>query len=86
MRIPIPKHGVFHGVTGVEAAQAVAGVIDVQITAQPGQGVTPPPEGCGGLGFILSRATTPEEAEAALRDAHLCLGFDIRAELPVTPA
>ncbi len=85
MSIPIPKHGVFHGVTGVEAARAIAGVIDVRITAQPGQDVAPPPEGSGGLGFVFSRAPTPEEAEAALRDAHLCLGFDIRAELPVTP-
>jgi hypothetical protein len=86
MMIPIPERGIFHGVTGLEAARAVSGILDIVITAQPGQSVIPPPEGSGNLGFIFSRAITPEEAEAALRDAHLRLGFDIRAELPVTPA
>ena len=38
----------------------------------------PLPEGSRYLGFIFSRATTPAEAEAALREAHRRLRFVIR--------
>ncbi len=68
------------------AARAVAGVSDIQITAQSGQIVAPPPEGGGYLGFIFSRAAGSEAAEAALHAAHAELAFDIQADLPVTRA
>ena len=84
--IPIPERGIFHGATGLAAARAVAGVSEIRITAQPGQIVAPPPEGSGYLGFIFSRADAPEGAEAALRAAHVELGFDIQAELPIARA
>ena len=84
MMIPIPERGVFHGATGLMAARAVVGVSDIQITAQPGQMVAPPPEGGCYLGFIFSRAAGPEAAEAALRAAHAKLAFDIQPALPVT--
>jgi hypothetical protein len=40
----------------------------------------PLPEGSRYLGFVFSRAETPEAAEAALREAHSRLEFRIRAE------
>jgi len=78
MMIPIPAGGIFHGVDGLEAARAVPHVTGIEITAQPGQLVAPPPEGAGYLGFIFSRAATPGEAEAALRAAHAALALRIQ--------
>jgi biotin carboxylase len=80
MMIPIPRRGIYDGVHGLDAAQAVPGVTGVNITAEKGQIVSPPPAGSSYLGFIFSRATNPAEAEAALRAAHQCLRFDIRTE------
>lgn len=78
MMIPIPASGIFDGVDGLDAARAVADIIDVDITAEPGQLVAPPPEGAGYLGFIFSRAATPAAVEAALRAAHAALAIRIR--------
>ena len=80
MMIPIPRRGICHGVEGLAAAQSVPGVTGVSITAQPGQIVAPPPDGASYLGFIFARASIPAQAEAALRNAHRCLRFDIRPE------
>ena len=77
MMIPIPRHGIYHGLQGLAAAQSVAGVTGVTITAEPGQIVAPPPDGASYLGFIFARASTPAQAEAALRIAHRSLIFDI---------
>ena len=82
MMIPIPRRGIYHGLEGLAAAQSVAGVTGVSITAEPGQIVAPPPDGASYLGFIFSRAQSPAEAESALRLAHRRLRFDIRAEYP----
>jgi biotin carboxylase len=82
MMIPIPRRGIYHGLEGLAAAQSVAGVTGVSITAEPGQIVAPPPDGASYLGFIFARAATPAEAENALRSAHRRLHFDIRAEYP----
>ncbi|HWI18486.1 MAG TPA: ATP-grasp domain-containing protein [Vicinamibacterales bacterium] len=77
MMIPIPKSGVYRRVEGVEAASAVDGVTDVQITAKPDQQLLALPEGASYLGFIFARAATPEAAERAVRDAHARLRFTI---------
>jgi biotin carboxylase len=77
MMIPIPKTGRLRAVHGTEAAEAVAGVEDVSITAHVGQDLVPLPEGWQYLGFIFARAETPDAVEAALRDAHARLTFDI---------
>ena len=82
MMIPIARRGIYHGVEGLAAAQAVPAVTGVSITAQPGQIVAPPPDGASYLGFIFARAALPAQAEAALRSAHRCLRFDIRREVP----
>ena len=77
MMIPIPRAGRLKSVSGEAAARAVAGIEDVTITAHPGQAVVPLPEGWQYLGFIFARAESPAAAEAALRDAHARLSFDI---------
>ena len=51
---------------------------DVTISLHKGQEVVPLPEGSRYLGFIFSRADTPVEAEASLREAHRHLHFVIR--------
>jgi hypothetical protein len=77
MMIPIPRAGVLREVFGVDAAKQVAHIEDVMITAHLTQALLPPPEGASYLGFIFSRAATPEVAEAALREAHQKLEFVI---------
>jgi hypothetical protein len=78
MMMPIPKGGVLEAVRGIEAAKAIPDVADVTISAARGQPIVPLPEGDRYLGFIFSRAATPERAEAALREAHARLEFVIR--------
>ncbi len=77
MMIPIPRGGRLHAVRGTEAAGAVPGIEEVTITAHAGQELVPLPEGWHYLGFIFARADTPDAVEAALRDAHARLTFDI---------
>jgi hypothetical protein len=45
--------------------------------------LVPLPEGASYLGFIFARGTTPQEVEGAIRQAHACLRFDIRREIPM---
>ena len=78
MMIPIPVKGILRGVDGVSAALLVPHITGMEITAQPGQLMAPPPEGAAYLGFIFSRAETPAAAEAALRAAHAALSIRIQ--------
>ncbi|MHB1186230.1 ATP-grasp domain-containing protein [Thiobacillus sp.] len=78
MMIPIPASGIFHGVDGQDEARAVPDITGIEITAPPGQLVAPPPESAGYLGFLFSRAATPQQAEAALRAAHAALSVRIQ--------
>jgi biotin carboxylase len=75
MMIPIPRAGTLREVLGVDAAKAVADIEDVIISAHITQEILPPPEGASYLGFIFSRAETPDRVEAALREAHATLEF-----------
>lgn len=77
MMIPIPRAGILREVLGVEAARTVPDVEEVIITAHITQEILPPPEGASYLGFIFSRADTPDRVEAALREAHLQIEFII---------
>ena len=77
MMIPIPRAGILREVLGVDAAKTVPNVEDVIITAHITQEILPPPEGASYLGFIFSRADTPDRVEAALREAHSLLEFII---------
>ncbi len=83
MMIPIPRAGILHGVSGIDAARAVPGVEDVVITAPAGRELQPLPEGDSYLGFLFARGERPEEVERALRAAHAQLRIDLRAPLPV---
>jgi biotin carboxylase len=78
MMIPIPNAGTLVDVRGREAARNVPGIEDVTVLIRRGQKVVPLPEGSRYLGFILARGATPEQVEAALREAHRCLAFDIK--------
>lgn len=77
MMIPIPRAGRLTAVRGTDAAAAVAGIEEVTITAHIGQQLVPLPEGWQYLGFVFARADTPDRVEAALRDAHARLTFEI---------
>ena len=77
MMIPIPRAGTLRAVRGVDASKAVSDIEAVIITAHITQEILPPPEGASYLGFIFSRADTPDRVEAALRDAHARLEFII---------
>jgi biotin carboxylase len=83
MMIPIPKPGILKGVSGVEAALAVPGIDEVQITAKPNSLLVPLPEGASYLGFIFARGDEPGFVETALRQAHRNLEFEIQEILPI---
>src|SRR2546421_11995463 len=83
MMIPIPSAGILKGVHGVEEALDVPLITGVEITAKLHHPLVPLPEGASYLGFIFARGDTPAAVEAALRQAHACLHFDIRKEIPV---
>jgi biotin carboxylase len=78
MMIPIPRGGVLKEVRGIDEARRVEDVEDVVITAHVTQEILPPPEGGSYLGFIFSRAETPDRAERAVREAHSSLEFIIQ--------
>ena len=83
MMIPIPAAGILKGVSGVEQATAVPLITGVEITARLHHQLVPLPEGASYLGFIFARGESPAVVEAAIRQAHQCLRFDIRRELPM---
>ncbi len=77
MMIPIPEAGLLKGVGGMEAAKRTPLVEDVAITARLNYTLTPLPEGESYLGFIFARGETAAAVEAALREAHSKLKFEI---------
>ena len=83
MMIPIPGAGILRGVDGVEAARALPGIEGVEITAKLNYPLVPLPEGESYLGFIFARGDEPAAVEAALREAHQKLEFEIQEQLPV---
>src|SRR6266571_5486824 len=83
MMIPIPAGGMLRAVHGVEEAKKVPLISGVEITARLHHLLVPLPEGASYLGFIFARGDTPAQVEEAIRQAHACLHFDIRKEIPV---
>jgi hypothetical protein len=83
MMIPIPRAGIFRGVSGVEAARAVPAVEDVRVTAKPDALLVPLPEGRSYLGFIFARTAEPSGVVAALRAAHERLQFQTERGIPL---
>lgn len=84
MMIPIPEAGILAGVEGIDAARAVPGIEDVEISAALHQTITPLPEGQSYLGFLFARGATPAQVETALRQAHACLRFTITPEFELS--
>jgi biotin carboxylase len=82
MMIPIPRAGVYAGVSGVEEAMQVEGIEDAVITAKQGQTLLPLPDGSSYLGFLFARGDSPGGVEQSLRQAHARLKFEILAKLP----
>jgi biotin carboxylase len=83
MMIPIPRAGIYRGVHNLEIASAVDHVTGVHISAKPDQRLVPLPEGASYLGFIFARAEAPALVEAALREAHALLQFEVDVKMPV---
>ena len=83
MMIPIPARGIYRGVRNLNLASKLPGITDIQITADIGHIIIPPPEGASYLGFIFASAVNPDEAETVIRSAHRCLQFDIQPEFQV---
>ena len=77
MMLPIPQGGVLRSVEGEDRARAVPGIVDLAVTARPGERLVPLPEGASYLGFLFARGETPAAVEASLRAAHGELRFEI---------
>jgi biotin carboxylase len=84
MMIPIPEAGLYKGVTGLEAAQTVPLIESIEITAKLNYPLVPLPEGDSYLGFIFARGETATAVEAALRQAHHQLHFEIAPQILLT--
>jgi hypothetical protein len=83
MMIPIPGAGMLRNVSGVEAARAIPGIEDVEITAPLNNPIVPLPEGESYLGFIFARGARPAAVERALREAYAQLQFEIVPTIPL---
>jgi hypothetical protein len=83
MMIPVPKSGIFEGVSGEEAARSIKGIGEVLITARLHDYIAAWPEGSSYLGFLFARGSDPQEVERAIRAAHQKLIFTITPRLPV---
>lgn len=81
MMIPIPQAGLLRRVDGIAAAEAVELIESVEITAKLNYPLVPLPEGESYLGFIFARGETPAAVEAALRQAHGQLHFEIEPQI-----
>jgi len=83
MMIPIPRRGVYRGVSGLEKARRIPGIDEVIITAKPDSTLVPLPEGRSYLGFIFATGDAPAFVEDALRSACDSLEFTIDREVHV---
>jgi biotin carboxylase len=77
MMLPIPRAGTLIEVRGQDEARAVRHIAGLEISIARGRPVQPLPEGDRYLGFLFAKADTPEQVEAALREAHGRLEVDI---------
>jgi len=83
MMIPIAMRGIYQGVRNLDVAGKLPGITGIEITAESGHIIIPPPEGASYLGFIFASAANPQEVESVIRSAHRCLQFDIQPEFQV---
>ncbi len=85
MMIPIPRAGLLNRVDGLEQAQAVSGIEEIEISIPLKNPIVPLPEGNTYLGFIFARGESPEQVEQALRESHHRLQFDIVPTISLAP-
>ena len=83
MMLPIRKRGVLEEVRGVAEAKALPLIEDVVITAHLREELIPLPEGASYLGFAFARGETPDQVEAALREAAAKIEAVVKPRLPV---
>ena len=77
MMLPIPNSGTLRSVLGVDAALAVPGVVDLEMSIRSGEAVRALPEGNRYLGFLFAKGPTPADVERSLRAGHAELEFVI---------
>jgi biotin carboxylase len=77
MMIPVPAAGRLQSVSGLDEARAVPCIEEVTLTVHRGALLVPLPEGHRYVGFIFARADAAGDVEAALREAHRRLRFDV---------
>lgn len=70
MMLPIPHSGTLRSIDGAEAALAVPGITDLEMSIRPGEAVRALPEGNRYLGFLFAKGPTPAAVELSLRSAH----------------
>ena len=75
LMIPTTAAGILRRVEGQSAARKIPFIEEVMIYIREGYELVPWPEGSSYLGFIFSRASTPQQAEAALRAAYAQLNI-----------
>ncbi|HET7107212.1 MAG TPA: ATP-grasp domain-containing protein [Candidatus Acidoferrum sp.] len=83
LMIPVPQSGILERVEGAEAARAVPGVTQLEISARWRDYIAAWPEGSSYLGFLFARSETPAAVESALREGHSKLSFKLTPRLPV---
>jgi biotin carboxylase len=83
LMLPIRQRGVLEEVRGIEEARRVPLIEDVTITAHEREELVPLPEGASYLGFAFARGETPEQVEAALREAGRHIEAVVTPKLPV---
>ena len=83
MMIPIPAAGLLRGVEGIETAESIPLIDQIEITAKLNYPLVPLPDGDGYLGFIFARGDDPLSVEEALRNAHARLVFQIDPRSPL---
>lgn len=81
MMIPIPEEGIFKKVEGVEEGKTIPLIEEIVISLSPNHPIIKLPYGNQYLGFIFARGNTPEQVEAALREAHSKLKFEIAPQI-----
>lgn len=77
MMIPIPKTGLLKSIGNLEKAKSVIGITDIIISIPLNQEVIAPPMGSLYLGFIFANASSPRQAERAIRNAYKILKINI---------
>jgi hypothetical protein len=75
MMIPTPKRGILRRVEGLDRAESVEFIENIEMHTRAGNELIPLPEGNQYPGFIFARANTANEVITALRQAHAELEF-----------